>query len=40
MLKEIINNDGNYFDTDGELAKPEYQNPIDIDMLELNHEDY
>ena len=40
IMKEIVHKDGKYFDPDGELAKPEYQDLIDIDRLELNHEDY
>jgi hypothetical protein len=36
-MKEIIHKYGKYFDPDGELGKPEYQDLIDI---ELNHEDY
>jgi hypothetical protein len=40
IMKKIIHKDGKYFDPDSELAKPEYQDLIDIDRLELNHEDY
>jgi hypothetical protein len=40
IIKVIIHKYGKYFDSDGELAKPEYRDLIDIDRLELNHEDY
>ena len=41
ILKETLHKDGKYFDHDGELAKPEYQDLVDIDMLvELNNEYY
>jgi len=40
IMKEIIHKDGKYFDHDGELAKSDYQDLVDIDRLELNHEDY
>jgi hypothetical protein len=40
IMKEIIHKYGKYFDPDGELAKPEYRDLVDIDRLELNHEDY
>jgi hypothetical protein len=40
IMKKIIHKDGKYFDPGGELAKPEYQDFVDIDRLELNHEDY
>ncbi|KAG0513163.1 hypothetical protein BDA96_10G078100 [Sorghum bicolor] len=40
ILKEIFHKDGKYFDHDGELANPKYQDLVDIDMLELNNEYY
>jgi hypothetical protein len=40
ILKEILDKDWKYFDHYGELAKPEYQDLVDINMLQLNNEYY
>jgi len=40
IMKEIIHFDGKYFDLESELARPQYQDLVDIARLELNHEDY
>ena len=40
IMKEIIHFDGKYFDPESELARPQYQDLVDIAKLELNHEDY
>jgi hypothetical protein len=37
-VKEVIQ-DGKYFDHDQEIAKPEYQDLIDVARLELNYND-
>jgi hypothetical protein len=36
-MKEIIHFDGKYFDPESELARPQYQDLVDIASLELNH---
>ena len=40
IMKEIIHFVGKYFDPESELARPRYQDLVDIARLELNHEDY
>jgi hypothetical protein len=40
QTKNLWIKDGKYVAPDGEWAKSEYPDLIDIDRLELNHEDY